>query len=170
MKKLNFKNHNQGMSVLEVIVTMLIVGILATFISVNALAGQKQSAMLCAKNIAVILDKARVEAMTKVNSGVGVKIFADDEGYYASIVYSDGSQSDDVDNDTQFLGKKDLCIYINNNLINAKDSVFLKFDKSSGGFLDNRDVFQDGSGLIRIAGTDHVNLILVQRTGSNYIE
>lgn len=167
-RKLCRKLNTRGMSFIEMIITVVIVGILSTALLLNVGVINNPKVTETTEKISSVLDKARLEAMSRMDENLAVCLFEEDEQYYASIVNEENSPSRE-DASAICVGKKGLQILVNGQDI-KDESLELKYDKQSGAFVEDSAIFRDGTAEILIKGKKEAKVVLVQRTGRNYIE
>lgn len=161
------KRNDSGMSFIEMTVVVIIVGILATVSIMGVGTINHPKAMECAKLISAGLDKSRLEAMSRMDKEMTALIFSEDGKRFLTIAEAGEFPSKD-DGRAVTLGDDNLEISVNGEKL-GDDVLEIKFDKGSGAFTDN-GIFKEGSCELLVEGSKEAKVILVQRTGRNYIE
>lgn len=162
------KFNNQGMSFIEIIAVVLIVGILSAALLLNVGVINNPKATESAEKISAVLDKARLETMSRMDEELAVCLFEEDDKYYASIITEGGSPSCE-DASAVCVGEKGMHILVSGKDI-KDERIEIKYDKDSGSFAADSAIFRDGTAEILIEGKKEAKVVLVQRTGRNYIE
>lgn len=157
---------NRGISMVEMIVIILIIGILSTATIISVGSVHRMNALSCASNINMLLEQTRLRTMSKENGAISLVIYIKDKNYYAAVVTTNGDKR--VLSDETLLGSEGLNIEFKENngyirTINSNDEYEIKFVKGSGAFDTTLNE-------IIINGQKKVSVLLVKETGRSYIE
>lgn len=181
MKQQEKKKNNKGFSLVELIVTILIIGILAggTVVSVSII--YNANVKSAADNLVAMLGKARNEAIARQDGEVYLVVYndeVDEDGnvsgnYYASVFYQQAGTVEKIAE--QKLGNSRLTFsqadwdsttknagYWSGSG-DATDALTFHFSRSSGGITEN---VKD----INISGSKTMKIIVVRETGRCYSE
>lgn len=168
MKKTRFFNklNNAGMSLIELIVVILILGIVSTgaVISISAIMNANVSS--CAKKLSSLLDKTRLETMSRTGN-VYLKISQDASGtYHGTIINKVGTDEKELTKES--LGSRNITINaytsdINYSEVSDSNSVIIEFNKGSGSLKSSFVKFE-------ITSSKTANVYIVEETGRNYID
>ncbi len=167
------KLNNNGLSLVELIVVVMILGILSTtaVISISTIARANVSA--CTSKLSTLLDKTRIDTISK-EEVVLLNLYFEDKTYYAMISVN-GTESEPVE-----LGSDALTITLTSNAVTDIDlksatkaaPVKISFYKGSGayrsyGSLSGTDLYYES---IKVQGSKSETIVLVRDTGRNFIE
>ena len=178
------KLNNKGMSLIELIVVVLIMGILSTALILNISQVYGRNAKDAAEKLSDVLDTARLEAMNKVSDEVSVRVSINGSEIVATVVY--GPATGTTDGDTTSLGNTGLKVTIMQFLdeLNGTEKdlgvlgtdyneLVLSFDKSTGAFKSAKS--DKGDFAVKIAGVKFeamrkAETVLIWDTGRSYAE
>ena len=160
MKKWN----NAGLSLVELIVTILIMSILTAGVTVGVAAMHRADAEKEASKIANVLEKGRVQSLSRAEECY-VRLYADDDGKYISFVQ--GSVENIVS-----LDEKTVIAYKLNTEeeteLTTETEVRICFSKSSGAFkMAPGGYFVE---YIKVTANEDLYVCLVEDTGRCYID
>lgn len=184
---------NKGMSVIEIMVVVLLVGILATTSVIGISFMNRADAQDSAKRISALLDKGKLYAVSGgyAESPCMVMLYKEGNNYYGEIIYDKDTASGESPEGAVKIGKSSLNLVVikgngdpfdsNNDITSIEEGIKIVFeyDRASGAFKENspnpevvggNPVFEAGTCKIGIQGTKTLNVVLVQLTGRNYIE
>lgn len=127
------QSNNRGFSLVELIVIVLILGILAVSATISISRIAKANVTSCAKKLANVLDKARLETISKTGA-VKLELSFDGNVYLATI--TSGSRQEEVE-----LGNGSIDLTLRNTLTLVDDdikstAVNIEFSKGSGAYLN----------------------------------
>ncbi len=164
MKKSRKKLNNAGMSLVEIIVVVLIMGVLSAGAMVGFSFIRSRDASSAAESLVTVLNRAKLQ--TTASSGendVQLQIVLESDGYYGKILQS-GTEIDKVE-----IGDNALTIaYAENDsdtpiAINSSTPCVISYYKSNGAYSS------DYTRLV-VKGSKTVTVRMVTSTGRCYIE
>lgn len=159
MRKGKRKLNQAGMSLVELVVVILIIGILSATAGVGISFYNRMNATGAAEKLASALERARVLTIS-ANRPVELVLDKEDNNYYV-IVKEAGVETDRVR-----IGTTVLDIKVNDSLeLNDTSSFTFSYDKSNGAF-DSACPYYN----IVIEGNQTKTVYLVNATGRCYIE
>ena len=176
------KLNNKGMSLIELIVAVLIMGIVSTALILNISQIYGRNARDAAEKYSKVLDSARLEAMNKVSDEVSVRLTISGNDIVATLVY--GPATGTTDGDTTVIGNTGLKVTIMQFLdeLNGTEKelgvlgtdyneLVLSFDKSTGAYKSAKSDKGDIS--VKIAGVKFeamkkAETVLIWDTGRSY--
>ena len=159
MRKGKRKLNQAGMSLVELVVVILIIGILSATAGVGISFYNRMNATGAAEKLASALERARLLTIS-ANRPVELVLDKEDNNYYA-IVKEAGVETDRVR-----IGTTVLDIKVNDSLVlNDTSSFTFAYDKSNGAF-DSACLYYN----IVIEGNQTKTVYLVNATGRCYIE
>ncbi|MGI5970423.1 MAG: type II secretion system protein [Oscillospiraceae bacterium] len=121
---------NKGVSYIELLVAIVIIGIAVTLVSMSISAIFSLNARQCAKKTASLLSQCKVDAMSRTGDNY-LMIFKNSDGIYARYYINDIPREDEL------IGKSSLnfsCTGTDGNSYSDED-IFISFDRTSGAFL-----------------------------------
>lgn len=159
MRKGKRKLNQAGMSLVELVVVILIIGILSATAGVGISFYNRMNATGAAEKLASALERARLLTIS-ANRPVELVLDKEDNNYYA-IVKEAGVETDRVR-----IGTSVLDIKVNGSLVlNDTSSFTFAYDKSNGAF-DSACPYYN----VVIEGNQTKTVYLVNATGRCYIE
>ena len=162
-----YRDDRRGYTLVELIVTILILGIVASVmvVGISAISGTKENA--CAERLSRLLDQARLETMSRVDGDVWLELCVRDGSYYG-ILRTAGEVRREVE-----LGPQSLRMAVKNGenevaVISSSASFSIRFSKGSGAFLF-------GSGYpaftsVQITGNRVREIVIYEETGRNSLK
>lgn len=159
---------NQAFTLIEVLVTVIIIGIVAGISLLGFHYMNHINAFKCAKQLSVILDKTRMESMGMVKDSVFLRVVKDDNSYYA-ITYRTVTEGEikEAELDKVKLGSDALTIcYIKDGIeevVTKEQPLTIQFTKDSGSIKGEISE-------IKIVGRKTSKILLVKETGRNYVK
>ena len=164
MEKCRKKLNNAGMSLVEIIVVVLIMGILSAGVVVGFTFIRNRDASSAAEALLTALNRAKIQ--TTASDGVNditLRVVADSDGYTAKILKS-GTVIDEVE-----IGDSALTIVAKNDdgsisqTVSGTNVCDITFQKSNGAFTS-------GYTKLIVTGSKTVTVHMVTSTGRSYIE
>ncbi len=161
--------NNRAFSLIEVLVTVLILGIVSGITLVGYHVINNSNALKCAKQLSAILDKTRIESMGMVKDSVILRIMKEDNGYYAITfrAVKEGDITTEKELDKVKIGSNALAISYKNadgeKEVTNENPIVIRYAKDSG-------IFQEDISEIIIVGRKTCTIQLVKETGRNYIK
>lgn len=160
---------NQAFTLIEVLVTVIIIGIVSGISLLGFHYMNNINAFKCAKQLSVILDKTRMESMGMVKDSIFLRVVKDDNSYY-SITYrtvTEGEITTEIELDKVKLGSDALTIcYIKDGMeevVTKGQPLTIQFTKDSGSIKGEISE-------IKIVGRKTSKILLVKETGRNYLK
>ncbi|MGP1441495.1 MAG: prepilin-type N-terminal cleavage/methylation domain-containing protein [Anaerovoracaceae bacterium] len=164
------KLNNKGFTLIEMIVVVLIISIVAAVVVPGVASLLSSGVTKAASELNSICMRTRVFTMSAPEGSVFLKIYMENEKYYAAIFKieeADNSKSDNYQSieEPVFLGNDNLEIFeLGGNKITGSNPLYVQFEKGSGAFKSRcRGVKISGRGR-------DVKLHFVQDTGRTYME
>ena len=155
------KQNNAGFSLVELIVTILIMSILTAGVVVSVAAMHRADADKEAAKIANLLEKGRVQTLGRAET-VSVKLYADSNGNHIALVQNS------VETVVVDLDEKATISYRKNGgvetVLSGTDAVEMEFSKSSGAFKGTLVDY------IKVTSDKDLYVCLVADTGRCYID
>jgi prepilin-type N-terminal cleavage/methylation domain-containing protein len=174
------KLNNKGVSLIEVIVVVIIIGIMATAVIVNIGQVYGRNAMNAATKLSKVLDAARLESMNKADKNVSVRLKVGSNDITATIIYKAGGT--ETEGETTVLGNTGLTVKIMQfaagsdeieteyrTLTGAVSQMDFSFKKSTGGFRTTVETDPKLAGVV-FEGMKKAEVVLIWETGRNYVE
>ncbi len=169
------RSNNLGYSLIELIVTVLIIAVVAGISAMSIQNMYRHDAMAGARKLSASLDRARIEAMSKLNGAVFLRIVRRGEDYQAELVLekTEGGVVVEEVIDTTILGSTNLSVTARDVLAPTKadlelddesDVIEIKFIKGLGGFME------DSWTEIIISGSKTATVLLMTETGRSFVE
>lgn len=158
------KQNNAGFSLVELIVTILIMSILAAGVVVSVVAMHRADSDKEANKIAMMLEKGRVQALSKAD-GVYVRLYADSNGNHISVVESGKITTVDLDAKATIAYMKQGGV---ETTLALGDEVKIYFSKSSGAFNASAEGYLVE--YIKVTADKDLYVCLVADTGRCYID
>lgn len=161
-KRRKRKLNNAGMSLVEIVVVVLILGILSAGSVVGLSYINQADASSAAESVTTALDRTRLATLA-AEDGVAVKmtLSKEDKKYYATIT-QDATEVDKVE-----IGGASLSVTVKQGgtvtEINESNSCEFTFQKSNGAFTSTYDN-------ITLSSSDTCIVWMVKVTGRSYIE
>ncbi len=160
---------NQAFTLIEVLVTVIILGIVSGIAILGFHYVNNNNAYKCAKQLSVMLDKTRLESMGMVKDSVTLSVVKEDNSYYA-ITYRTRTENGDTiktELDKVKIGSDSLTISYTNagseEAVTADHPLTLQFTKDSGSI-------KGAVSEIKIVGRKTSRILLVKETGRNYLK
>lgn len=180
----SLKSNNKGVSLIELIVVILIIGILATMLVVNAASVQGRNAADAARKLSDLLDEVRLETMNRENGRMYVKVYMDasTRDIKAQVFYQ--KEAGEVEGDVIELGNSALSLTFNlenengavtdsTTVLSPTNPIYLQFSKSTGAFTkcskNDPSNIDKQFGSITFKGIRTATLVLVWDTGRSYL-
>lgn len=163
MKKKNRKKHNNaGMSLVEIVVVVLIIGILSAGAVIGFSFINSRDASSAAENIMSTLERTKLDTLASNTETVLLKLCKENNHYYG-IVMKDSTELDKIE-----LAKNGVTITVKDSsggqtVISDSTSYELKYNKSNGSFAS-------AANEIVVSGANTVTVRLVTLTGRSYME
>lgn len=163
MKKKNRKLHNNaGMSLVEIVVVVLIIGILSAGAVIGFSFINSRDASSAAENIMSTLERTKLDTLASNTETVLLKLCKENNHYYG-IVMKDSTELDKIE-----LAKNGVTITVKDTsggqtVISDSTSYELKYNKSNGSFAS-------AANEIVVSGANTVTVRLVTLTGRSYME
>lgn len=163
MKKKNRKKHNNaGMSLVEIVVVVLIIGILSAGAVIGFSFINSRDASSAAENIMSTLERTKLDTLASNTETVLLKLCKENNHYYG-IVMKDSTELDKIE-----LAKNGVTITVKDSsggqtVISDSTSYELKYNKSNGSF-------SSAANEIVVSGANTVTVRLVTLTGRSYME
>ncbi len=155
------KQNNAGFSLVELIVTILIMSILTAGVVVSVAAMHRADSDKEANKIASVLEKGRMTVLSKTES-IYVKLYADAEGHkYISLVQGSEEIVTALDDDVAIAYKAAGGV---ETTLAANGAVNIYFSKSSGAFKSPYVEY------IKVTADKDLYVCLVEDTGRCYID
>lgn len=155
------KQNNAGFSLVELIVTILIMSILTAGVVISVAAMHRADSDKEANKIASVLEKGRMTVLSKTES-IYVKLYADAEGHkYISLVQGSEESITALDDDVAIAYKAAGGV---ETTLAANSAVNIYFSKSSGAF---RSPYVE---YIKVTADKDLYVCLVADTGRCYID
>lgn len=156
------KQNNAGFSLVELIVTILIMSILTAGVVVSVVAMHRADSDKEANKIASVLEKGRMTVLSKTES-IYVKLYADAEGHkYISLVQGGAETiTTGLDDDVVIAYKEAGGV---ETTLAANGAVNIYFSKSSGAFKSPYVEY------IKVTADKDLYVCLVADTGRCYID
>lgn len=165
--KNSFIKDNRGVSLIEMIVIILIIGILSTATVISVGYVHRMNSLSCASNINMVLEQTRLKTMSKESGTISLVIYLKDKNYYMALATTNGSER--VLSEETLIGSEGLNIEFKEadgrtvTLNNLNYEYEIKFVKGTGAFDTSLKE-------IVINGQKKVSVILVKETGRSYVE
>lgn len=154
------KQNNAGFSLVELIVTILIMSILTAGVTVAVIAMHRADSDKEANKIASVLGKGRLQVLSQTED-IYVKLYADADGQYISIVQGATETRTELDDEAVIAYKKSGGV---ETTLTSGDAVTIYFSKSSGAF---KAPFVE---YIKVTADKDLFVCLVEDTGRCYID
>ena len=164
MKKKNRKKHNNaGMSLVEIVVVVLIIGILSAGAVIGFSFINSRDASSAAENIMSTLERTKLDTLASKNSETVLLKLCKEDNHYYGIVMKDSTELDKIE-----LAKNGVTITVKDTsggqtVISDSTSYELKYNKSNGSF-------ESAANEIVVSGANTVTVRLVTLTGRSYME
>lgn len=162
--KKEWAKNNQGISLVEVIVVVLIVGIMASVLIVNIGYVYNTNITRAANELSDLLDLARTQSMSMVEDSLEIRVVRESSNYYVKTYKMPGN----VEINSEELCSSSLTISydVGSGLVSIPPGGFvsISYKKSSGSFITSVKEIQISSGSRTSA------LVLVKETGRNYLK
>jgi len=163
---------NLGFSLIELIITVLILGILSTATAVSISNIRRGDAIGFAKSLTTALERARLESLSRPKETVTAVLSREADGYYITYYYQNETEKKEGDSirlGTAQLGitlvKEDGITSVNMGTEPADiTKVEFKYSKSTGAFLTY--TYQT----IQITGRNTASIKLVKETGRCFVQ
>lgn len=175
--------NDKGFSLVELIVTVLVLAILTTAAVVSFTYYKSADTDSCVKKLEVALEKTRLETMSRTAGSVSMKLYfdMDKSEYCADIIYlkTDGGLTTEEIIDSYELGDEMLTVrvakYASDGItetglrsISETGEARIRFEKQSGIYQPDSDGLYFSR--ITVQGTKTESIILVKDTGRSYVE
>lgn len=157
------KRNNVGMSLVEIIVVVLIMGILSAGTIAGFAMMRSMDASSAAEEIYSLLERTKMNTLSaEETANIRLVIKQEDKHYYGIILKGTGTEVEKVE-----IGNSALTIKVKNQdssvtQISSSDSCEFTYNKSNGAFTSTYNEIQ-------VEGTKTVSLKLVTATGRSYI-
>lgn len=161
---------NQGFSLIEVIVVVLIIGLLSTVTIMSISYAYGSNAKRTADKISSLLDLTRTQSMSMVDGSILFRLQKDLSGNLYGITIQTSNHGGVLVEEE--LAREELCnsvleLFYTSGAVDTKFSsgnyIDLYYKKSSGAFISN--VSQ-----LKLVGSKSATIILVKETGRNYVQ
>ncbi len=172
-------NRNKGVSLVELVVVIAILGIISGGLIASVGIGKWANARGCAERMDSKLEQAKTMAMSKKDAGYLV-LYRKEDGCYTSFTTSLSSYEPQVEKEERIGGKEvEITLHLEKEMERklASEFVYFSFDRASGALkpcLVREGVTESELGLpesITFAAKGRTNQIkLVAHTGKHYIE
>ena len=156
------KQNNAGFSLVELIVTILIMSILTAGVVVSVVAMHRADAEKEARKIANVLEKARVQVLSR-SEDTYVQLYADADGKYISLVQGGTATVTKLDDKATVA----FCIGGTETTLTGTAEAKIYFSKSSGAFKDTPGYLVQ---YIKVTADKDLYVCLVADTGRCYID
>lgn len=166
MEKSRKKQNNSGMSLVEIIVVVLILGILSAGAVVGFSFIRSMDASSAAETIVSLLNRTKVETLaSKEGDNVRLQVMKEDNTFYGRILKGSGSTETELDKVK--IGGNGISIvakYGASSLtIDDSHSCIIQYNKSNGAFSSTYTRFE-------VTGAKTSNVYMVTGTGRCYME
>ena len=156
---------NQGLTLIELVVVVLIMGIVAATAFVGISQTTRMDADGTAGKIQSSLELTRMQTIAAANDAeVKLKLAKDSNGYYASLLQKSGASF--IELDRIDIGPARMTVQVKNGAATSTvdaTGVIFTYRKSDGSFTSAYDT-------IVVSGVKTKNIVLVKATGRCYIE
>ncbi|MBP3577441.1 MAG: type II secretion system protein [Lachnospiraceae bacterium] len=156
------KQNNAGFSLVELIVTILIMSILTAGVVVSVIAMHRADAEKEATKIANVLEKARMQVLSRSETTY-VRLYADADGKYIALVQGGVATVTKLDDKATVSYKTDDGV---ETTLTGSAEVEIHFSKSSGAFQKNGYLVE----YIKVTADKDLYVCLVADTGRCYID
>lgn len=155
--------NNQGISLVEIIVIVLIIGIMASMMVINIGYAHSTNVTRAANELSDLLELSRTQTMSMVDNSLEVRIVREPKNYYVK-TYKSGVEvnSEELCSSSLTISSYDIASGMNEIPMNG--SITIAFNKGSGSFKSPYEKIQISS------GSKTITLILVKETGRNYVQ
>ena len=157
------KQNNAGFSLVELIVTILIMSILTAGVTVAVIAVHRADSDKEASKIATVLEKGRLQALSKTDD-VYVRLYADTDGNHISLVQGATATVVDLDDKATIAYKTSTGV---ETVLTGSAEIKIYFSKSSGAFKDTPGYLVQ---YIKVTADKDLYVCLVADTGRCYID
>ena len=154
------KQNNAGFSLVELIVTILIMSILTAGVTVAVIAMHRADSDKEANKIASVLEKGRMMVLSKTED-IYVRLYADADGQYISLVQGAMETRTELDDEAVIAYKKSGGV---ETTLTSGGEVKIYFSKSSGAFKAPIVEY------IKVTADKDLYVCLVEDTGRCYID
>lgn len=159
------KQNNSGFSLVELIVTILIMSILTAGVVVAVSAMHRADAEKEANKIASMLEKGRLQVLSQTES-VYVRLYMEDDKAHISMVQGGVETVVDLDEDVTIAYKKAGSSEVETTLASGGE-VKVYYSKSSGAFKNTPGYLVE---YIKVTADKDLYVCLVADTGRCYID
>lgn len=165
-KRRKWTGNNQGISLVEIIVIVLIIGIMASMMVVNIGYAHSTNVTRAANELSDLLELSRTQTMSMVDNSLEVRIVREPKNYYVK-TYKGGVEvnSEELCSSSLAISWYDTTSVLHE--IPMPGYITIKFNKGSGSFKFSTDKI---NGIQVSSGSRTSTLILVEETGRNYVE
>lgn len=156
------KQNNAGFSLVELIVTILIMSILIAGVVVSVVSMHRADAEKEATKIANVLEKARIQVLSR-SEDTYVRLYADANGKYIALVQGGVPTVIKLDDKVTVAYKTDIGV---ETTLTGSGEVNIYFSKSSGAFKNTGYLVE----YIKVTADKDLYVCLVADTGRCYID